>query len=64
MRIMPEPCPLVSLRMTLTDPRDGDVIKSCGIFIDVISPQNPLPFRDGSHVLELQAVFERTFDTH
>lgn len=61
MRIMPEPCPLVSLRVNLTDTHNGDVIKRCELYIDVINPQNPLPFRDGSRVLVLEAAFDKTF---
>lgn len=58
MRVMPDSCPLLSLRMNLTDPYNGDVIKRCGLYVDAINPQNPLLFRDGSHVLVLEAVFD------
>jgi len=47
--------------MNLTDPHDGDIIKRCGFYTDVINAQNPLPCRDGSHVLVLEAVFHRMF---
>lgn len=63
-KITPALCPLVSRRMNecnLIDPHDVDVIKRSELYINLIKPQNPLPFTDGSCVFMLEAVFDRTF---
>lgn len=64
MRIIPELSLLTSLRTNLTDPHGGVLVERCGLFIAVLDLQNPLPFRDGSHVLVLEAVFDTFFDAH
>lgn len=61
MRVTPEMSPLTSLRTNPADPHGGVVVNRCGLFIAVLNLQDPLPFRDGSHVLVLEAVFDRTF---
>lgn len=53
--------PLTSLRTNPADLHGGVVVNRCGLFIAALNLQDPLPFRDGSHVLVLEAVFDRIF---